>query len=138
MININMVEIPILFNYRVGDKKATGKKYDSALYRSVAMQAGLKLTRFINQRTTNRGFFGSLLTDVEFSEGNIEFQSFDLAAVVGATVPVGLKGAIFVQHSLSLRGLYRPEDVENARASFFDVLQLRPYSLTFGAKLILY
>ncbi len=137
-IDINMVEIPLLFNYRLGDKKAKGKKHNYALYQSTIIQAGLKLTRLIGYRTTNRGAFGARISNPEFSEGNIEFQDFDFAAVAGVTVPFGLKGSLLIQHSLSLRGLYRPEDVEMARRNGYDVFQLRPYSLTFGGKMVLY
>ncbi len=137
-IDINMVEIPMLFNYRLGSKQGRGKKYNYALYRSTVLQVGVKLTRLIGYRTSNRGFFGSLIRNPEFSEGNIDFQDFDFAVIAGATVPVGLKGAVFIQHNLSLRGLYGPKDVEIARENNFDVFQLRPYSLTFGGKLVLY
>lgn len=133
-----MIEIPILFNYRLGDRKSTGRKYNHALYRSTTFQAGVKLTRLIGSRTVNRGFFDQLLINPVFNDANLEFQDFDVAVVGGFTFRIGLKGAIYVQHSLSVRGLYKLEEVEAAREVGIDVSQLRPYSLTIGGKYVFY
>lgn len=138
VLRLNMVEIPLLFNYRLGDAKATGKRNNHALYRSTILQLGLKVTRLTGFRTANRGFFDQLLTNPPYTLAEIEFQDFDFAVVGGVTLQMGLKTAVFIQHSMSLRGLYRPEDVETAFAAGFEVFQLRPYALTVGAKIVLY
>jgi len=137
-LKLNMIEIPVIFNWRLGDKKATGKKNNYGLYRSTSFQVGAKLVRLIGARTVNRGFFGQLLVDPEFDEANIEFQDFDFSFVTGFTFQIGLKGAVYVQHSLSIRGLYRQKEVTLAQESGYEVDQLRPYSLTFGGKFVFY
>lgn len=137
-LKLSMVEIPLLFNYRLGDAKATRKKNNHALYRSTILQAGLKLNRLVGFRTRNRGFFDQLLPDPAYTEADIEFQDFDFAVVAGISFQLGLKYSAFIQHSLSLRGLYRPEDLELPEVQVFEVTQLRPYSLTIGGKITLY
>jgi len=138
ILKLSMVEIPLLFNYRLGDAKATRKKNNHALYRSTILQAGLKLNRLVGSRTRNRGFFNQLLLDPVYTEADIEFQDFDFAVVAGVSVQMGLKFSAFIQHSLSLRGLYKPDDLELPEALTFEVSQLRPYSLTIGGKVTLY
>lgn len=137
-LKLDMVEIPLLFNYRLGDKNHTGKKNDYGLFRSTTLQAGVKLTRLFGFRTVNRGYLNQILDSPDFTRAEIEFQDFDLAAVAGVTIRLGLKGAFFVQHSLSVRGLYGKKDLERAQAGPFEVFQLRPYALTIGGKLVFY
>lgn len=138
VLKLSMVEIPLLFNYRLGDEKATRKKDNHALYRSTTLQAGVKLTRLVGSRTLNRGFFDQLIQSPVYTEAEIDFQDFDFAAVAGVTFPVGLKTAIFLQHSLSLKGLYAKDDLERVKGGAYEVSQLRPYSLTIGGKIVLY
>ncbi|SEQ66542.1 outer membrane beta-barrel protein [Neolewinella agarilytica] len=138
VLKLAMVEIPLLFNYRLGDERATKRKDNHALYRSTTLQAGMKLTRLISSRTLNRGFFDQLIQSPAYTEAEIEFQDFDFAAVAGVTIQLGLKTAIFLQHSLSLKGLYAKSDLERIKGSPYMVSQLRPYSLTVGGKIILY
>lgn len=137
-LKLRMVEIPLLFNYRLGERKSTGRKHNYALYRSTTFQAGVKLTRLIGSRTYNRGFFDQLLLNPVFNEANLEFQDFDFSVVGGFTFRIGLKAAIYVQHSLSVKGIYDLEEVESARENGIEVSQLRPYSLTIGGKFVFY
>ena len=137
-LRLSTVEVPFLFNYRIGDKKATGRRYNYGLYREAVLQAGVKLTRLTGFRTSNRGFFDQRITNPAYTEADIDFQDFDLSIVGGISLPVGLKYALFIQHSLSLRGLYRREDVKALRGGPVDVNQLRPYSLTVGGKMVFY
>jgi len=138
VLKLSMVEIPLLFNYRLGDERATRKKDNHALYRSTTLQAGVKLTRLVGSRTFNRGFFDQLIQSPVYTEADIEFQDFDFAAVAGVTFQLGLKTAVFLQHSLSLKGLYAKDDLERVKDGPERVFQLRPYSLTVGGKIILY
>lgn len=137
-LNLSFVEIPLIFNYRLGNKDEVTKKNNHALFRSTTLQAGVKVTRLISQQTVNRGYFGKLIANPNFTEADIEFQDFDFAVIGGATAQLGLNYALFVQHSLSVRGLYAPDDVEAAQQGPYDVYQLRPYSVTVGARVILY
>ncbi|NJC27866.1 hypothetical protein [Neolewinella antarctica] len=138
VLKLSMVEIPLLFNYRLGSKEASRKANNYALYRSTTLQLGVKLTRLTGFQTANRGFFDQLLPDPVYTEADIEFQDFDFAVVGGVTFQLGLRYGVFLQHSLSVRGLYRPDDVKLAQEGPYDVTQLRPYSITVGGKLVLY
>ena len=138
VLKLSMVEIPLLFNYRLGDAKATGRKNKYELYRSTVLQAGVKLTRLTGYRTHNRGFFDQLIQNPVYSEAGIDFQDFDFAFVAGVTFPLGLKTAVFLQHSLSIKGLYKKDDIGRAQAGVDWVYQLRPYSLSIGGKIVLY
>lgn len=138
VLKLSMVEIPLLFNYRLGSVKERGRKHDHALYRSATLQAGMKLTRLVGSRTLNRGFFDQLLISPSYTDADIEFRDFDLTVIAGVTFQLGLKYAFFIQHSLSVRGLYRPDEVEVFSGRPYELSQLRPYSLSVGGKITFY
>lgn len=138
VLKLSMVEIPLLFNYRLGSVEERGRKHDFALYRSATLQAGMKLTRLVGFRTLNRGFFDQLLVSPSYTDAEIEFRDFDLTVIGGVTFQLGLKYSVFLQHSLSVRGLYRPDDVEVFSGRPYELSQLRPYSLSVGGKITFY
>jgi hypothetical protein len=132
-LRLNSVEVPLLFNYRLGNKAATGSKQNFGLFRSGTIQLGLALNRLTGYRISSTGRISQLERNQNFTAVEAEFEDFDLRGIVGATVRVGLRGAIFVQHDKSILGLYRPGDV-----GLDEVLPLYPYSLTFGVKYVVY
>jgi hypothetical protein len=132
-LRLNSVEVPLLFHYRLGNKAATGRKQDYGLFRSGTIQVGVAMNRLIGYTVGSTGRVERLDRNENFTAVEADFEDFDLRAIIGATVRVGLRGAIFVQHDKSVFGLYRPGDV-----GLGEVLPLYPYSLTFGVKYVVY
>jgi hypothetical protein len=138
MLRLNVVELPMLFHYRLGDEGAVRKKDSYALFRSTTLHGGLKLTRLISYGTETRGYLNQILGDPNFTDTPLDYQDLDLPVVGGVTFRLGLNYAIFLQHGLSVRGLYDPDEVTVANRGSAEVYQLRPYSLTLGGKVVLY
>ncbi|OAV45197.1 hypothetical protein [Lewinella sp. 4G2] len=137
-LNLSMIQVPILLNYRIGNRKATGKRDNFALYRSPILQVGAKVTRLIKFSTANRGFFDQLRAAPPINEVGLEFRDIDVAIIAGATAPIGLRYAVFVQHALSVRGLYDPDALIPYEGTRLEVSQLRPYALSVGLKINVY
>lgn len=138
VLNLSMIEIPLLFNYRLEKKKDSRRKAKLDLYKRPTIQLGFKVTRLMGFRTVNRGLFGQILANPSYTEADIDFQDFDIHGVLGASFKIGYKYAIFVQHSLAIRGLYRQEDVQRLIGRPYFINQLRPYSLSIGGKVLIY
>lgn len=132
-LKLNMVEIPVLFNYRLGNKSAYTKKSNYGLYRSSILQLGLSLTRSTGYRISTEGTISALPRNQNFVSVEDRFENFDLYAIVGITVPVSIRTSLFVQHGKSIRGLYRPTELVRE-----EVLPLFPYYLTFGVRHVVY
>lgn len=138
VLRLSMIEIPFLFNYRLGKKGTRRKKDRLALYKSTTIHGGFKVTRLMGFRTANKGLFDQILSNPSYTEAEIDFQDFDVHGVLGASFKIGLKYAVFVQHSLSIRGLYQPEDVQRLLGRPHYINQLRPYSISIGGKVLFY
>ena len=132
-LRLNTIEVPVLFNYRLGKKSATGKKDDYALFRSTTLRAGVALSRLASYRTGSQGVPERNPIRYNFTRVEEEFCQFDMYAIVGADIRMGLNGALFVEHSKSVFGLYQPEVKDGD-----GVLPLFPYALTIGLKYTLY
>lgn len=132
-LRINSVEIPVLFNYRLGNKKEYNKKSDFKLFRSSVVRAGLSVNRSTSYRVDRFGDISAIPRNQNFVSVRDRFEQFDLFAIVGITIPVSMRWAISIQHSKSILGLYRPEVlIKN------EVLPLFPYSLTLGVRHVIY
>jgi hypothetical protein len=132
-LRLNSIEIPLLFNYRLGDKSATGRGQNYQLFRSGTLQLGVALNRLTGFTVGSTGQIDRLDRNENFTAVEAEFEELDFRAIVGATVRIGLRAALFVQHDKSILGLYRPGNVGQG-----EVLPLYPYSLTLGVKYVVY
>jgi hypothetical protein len=79
------------------------------------------------------GNISALPQNQNFVSVQDRFNQFDLFAIIGVTIPVDFHWSIFAQHSKSVLGLYRPEEL-----ILNEVLPLFPYSLSFGARYQIY
>ena len=132
-LRLNSIEVPVMFNYRLGDREATGKKQDYGLFRSITLRAGASFTRLTSFRASSSGAPERNPVRYNFTNVSEEFRNFDLNGIIGITIRTGLKGAIYAEHSKSILGLYQPEgNAQNA------VLPLFPYSLTLGYRYVIY
>jgi len=129
-LRLTAVEIPLLINYRLGNKTATGKKENYQLFRSCIAQFGVSFTRLTGYRIARTGRTNDLPVSENFVSVENQFEDFDVHLMVGLAIPVSLQTSIMIQHGRSLLGLYRPE-VERIEAA---VLPLFPYYLTLGVK----
>jgi|AntRauTorckE5430_2_1112549.scaffolds.fasta_scaffold00374_8 hypothetical protein len=132
-LQINSVEIPILLNYRLGKKSEGTKKADHKLFRSTVIRVGLSVSRSTGFRVSRFGNISALPQNQNFVSVQDRFNQFDLFAIIGVTIPVDFHWSIFAQHSKSVLGLYRPEEL-----ILNEVLPLFPYSLSFGARYQIY
>jgi hypothetical protein len=132
-LRLNAIEVPLLFNYRLGKKTDIGQKQNFKLFRSGTLQAGIALNRLTGFTSSSTGRVNQLERKQNFTAVSPEFEDLDFRVIVGATVRIGLRGAVFIQHDKSILGLYRPGNV-----GLEDVLPLYPYSLSLGFKYVLY
>lgn len=134
-LRISSIEVPLLFNYRLGPKNATGKKDDFKLFRSTTIQVGLSVLRLANYRINRTGRTNNLPRTENFVAVEDQFEQFDMHLLFGLTIPVGLRTSIMMQHGKSILGFYRP-DVSTIGDG--NVLPLFPYYLSFGVKYTVY
>ena len=132
-LRLNTIEVPLLFNYRLGNKLEVGRKQEYRLFRSVSLRAGLALTRIASYRTTAVGAPQRNEAKFNFTEVADQYRNFDLTVIAGVVIPTGLRGGIIIEHNKSVLGLYQPE-VKSRE----EVLPLFPYNLTLGYRYVLY
>jgi len=133
-LRLNSVEIPLMFNYRLGKKNEFTKKKDYRLFKSAVVRAGVSLSRLTGYRTTDFGDLSALPRNQNFVSVEDEFNQFDLYALVGVTIPVNMHWSFYLHHTKSIFGLYQPDGgfMRNA------VLPLFPYSLSLGVRYTVY
>ncbi|OAV44763.1 outer membrane beta-barrel protein [Lewinella sp. 4G2] len=132
-LRLNTVEVPLLYNLRLGNKRFAGKKDNFKLYRSGVLQLGFVVSRLTSYTIETSGKTERLPRNFNFAAVEDEYRDWDVKVMVGVTIPTGLRGALFIQHNKSFVGLYRPNN-----SAYDEVLPLYPYSLSMGYKHILY
>lgn len=132
-LRLNTIEIPLLFNYRLGKKTDVGRKQNYQLFRGATIQVGLVVSRITGLSVRTSGRAERLPRKFNFTSVKPEYEEFDLKAIAGVTVGLGLKTAFFLQHNKSILGLYRPGNV-----GLEEVLPLYPYSLSMGLRVVVY
>ena len=132
-LRINTVEVPLLFNYRLGRKEEYTERTDFRLYRSTVLHLGLAVSRTTGTKYSRTGAANQLPLKENFVAVRDRFESTDLYWIFGATVQLTNTLGVYVQHGKSILGLYRPGDV-----GLNQVLPLYPYYLNIGVRYVLY
>ena len=132
-LRLNTIEVPLLLHYRLGKKTATGRKDNYQLYRSSVLSVGLVYSRLASYRAEATGVIRNLERRENWLAVEDEFRRSDVYLMAGYEVKMGLRSSIWVQHSRSLLGLYRPEEFDTE-----GVISLFPYYLTLGVKYHVY
>ncbi|CAH1000356.1 hypothetical protein LEM8419_01509 [Neolewinella maritima] len=132
-LRINTVEVPLLFNYRLGDKTAYTAKSNFKLYRSIVLHLGVALSRVTGTSFSRTGSANQLPIKENFVAVEDSFVNTDMYWIFGATVQLTNTTGVYFQHGKSVFGLYRPGDV-----GLEQVLPLYPYYLNLGVRYVLY
>ncbi len=132
-LRLHTIEVPLLFHLRLGDRKATTKKTNYALYRSAELQLGVAVNRTTGRRVRSTGNLALLSARENFVTVIDQYQDVDVQLLVGAAAQLSPAAGLFVQYGLSLQGIYQPEIIRPD-----EVLSLQPYYLTVGARWTVY
>jgi hypothetical protein len=132
-LRLNTVELPLLFHFRLGDRKATTKKTNYGLYRSGEIQVGVAVNRTTGRRVSELGII-ELLTEKEYFTAALEnFEDLDFQLLLGASLQFSLKSGMFLQYGRSLSGIYRYKGIDPDA-----VPTLQPYFMSIGYRHTVY
>ena len=132
-LRLNVVEVPVLLHYRLGDKNAYTKKLNYQLYRSSEIQFGLAVSRTVGTRVERTGRASQFAAREDFVAVQDQYKSTDLYFLLGVAVQLSTSSSIYVQHGKSVLGIYRPETKRMG-----EVLPLFPYYFNLGMRYTLY
>ena len=132
-LRINTVEVPLLFNYRLGKKEEYTAKTDYRLYRSAVLHLGLAVSRTTGSNFQRTGSANQLPIKENFVAVRDRFETTDLYWIFGVTVQLTTTTGVYFHHGKSILGLYRPGEV-----GLDQVLPLYPYYLNLGVRYVLY